>query len=246
MEPRTGPDGGELLDVLREAQNLIESAITHHRSDRGLESGGLPGDAAAVRALATKLASQATAEVVWALPARELGPYEADRVLDAVASASRAGARTRVLSSPLSLEDKQATRLLATLDALAEVRLAPLPLADLLVCDGRVALVRATPGAGAVLMRDRAAVAAVELLARSAWAAATPRADLARLRVPLDLARRILSLLDGGQTDEVAARMLGISVRTYRRYVAQITRDLGAASRFQAGVRAGRLGLLEP
>ena len=35
-----------------------------------------------------------------------------------------------------------------------------------------------------------------------------------------------------------------VSLRTYRRYVAEIMRELGANSRFQAGVRAVELGLL--
>ncbi|NEE20393.1 response regulator transcription factor, partial [Streptomyces sp. SID7499] len=45
-------------------------------------------------------------------------------------------------------------------------------------------------------------------------------------------------------TDEVAARELTVSVRTYRRYVAEIMTLLDATSRFQAGVRAAELGLL--
>ncbi len=35
-----------------------------------------------------------------------------------------------------------------------------------------------------------------------------------------------------------------MSLRTYRRYVAEILRDLDAISRFQAGARAVQLGLL--
>jgi len=250
LEARSGPgsaEGADLVGVLREAQTLIQSAITHHRSDRGAEAGvGLPVGAVEVRALAARLARQAVADLTWALPAGELGAFDADLVLEAVTTAARAGVRARVLCPPMSLQDKKCARLLAALDAVAGVRLGPLPVGDLMVCDGRVALLRdGASSVGAVLLRDRAAVAAVELLVDSAWSAAAPRAELARLRVPLDLTRRILTLLDGGHTDEVAARALNISVRTYRRYVAQITRDLGATSRFQAGVRAGRLGLIE-
>jgi DNA-binding NarL/FixJ family response regulator len=44
-------------------------------------------------------------------------------------------------------------------------------------------------------------------------------------------------------TDETAARRLGTSLRTYRRRVAELMAALEAGSRFQAGVRAGELGL---
>jgi DNA-binding NarL/FixJ family response regulator len=49
--------------------------------------------------------------------------------------------------------------------------------------------------------------------------------------------------LGAGLTDEAAARRLGTSLRTYRRRVAELMAALEAGSRFQAGVRAGELGL---
>jgi len=60
------------------------------------------------------------------------------------------------------------------------------------------------------------------------------------------LTRQILVLLNAGYKDDAAARQLGLSVRTYRRHVAEIMRALGAASRFQAGARAAKLGLRLP
>ena len=56
-------------------------------------------------------------------------------------------------------------------------------------------------------------------------------------------AREILRALGAGLTDEAAARRLGVSLRTYRRRVAELMATLDADSRFQAGVRAGELGL---
>jgi DNA-binding NarL/FixJ family response regulator len=56
-------------------------------------------------------------------------------------------------------------------------------------------------------------------------------------------AREILRTLGAGLTDEAAARRLGTSLRTYRRRVADLMAALDAGSRFQAGVRAGELGL---
>ncbi|MFG1711923.1 hypothetical protein [Micromonospora sp. NPDC049203] len=55
---------------------------------------------------------------------------------------------------------------------------------------------------------------------------------------------RVLTMLDAGYTDETAARKLGVSVRTYRRYVAETMAQLDVSSRFQAGVRAATLNLI--
>ncbi|WP_326595048.1 helix-turn-helix transcriptional regulator [Streptomyces sp. NBC_01803] len=56
--------------------------------------------------------------------------------------------------------------------------------------------------------------------------------------------REVLGMLAAGHTDEVAARALSMSVRTYRRHVAEAMQRLGASSRFQAGLRAAALGLI--
>jgi DNA-binding NarL/FixJ family response regulator len=61
-----------------------------------------------------------------------------------------------------------------------------------------------------------------------------------------ELRSTILELLASGVTDEVAARRIGISSRTFRRHVATIMDELQADSRFQAGVAAARAGLVGP
>jgi DNA-binding NarL/FixJ family response regulator len=59
-------------------------------------------------------------------------------------------------------------------------------------------------------------------------------------------ARQILRALGSGLTDEAAARKLGMSLRTYRRRIAELLVALDAGSRFQAGLRAAELGLTQP
>jgi DNA-binding Lrp family transcriptional regulator len=54
----------------------------------------------------------------------------------------------------------------------------------------------------------------------------------------------LLQLLAEGLQDEAVAEKLGVSVRTVRRRVAELLEDLGARTRFQAGVQAARKGLL--
>lgn len=62
-------------------------------------------------------------------------------------------------------------------------------------------------------------------------------------RVP-PAARRLVTLMAAGLTDESIARELGVSERTVARRIAALQRDLGVQSRFQLGVQASRHGLL--
>ena len=79
------------------------------------------------------------------------------------------------------------------------------------------------------------------------WDAATPLEcfDSGYAEVADDLQQTIASLMAKGFTDEVLARKLGMSVRTCRRHIATLMRDLDAVSRFQAGVQAARRSLVE-
>lgn len=54
----------------------------------------------------------------------------------------------------------------------------------------------------------------------------------------------LLALLTAGLKDEAIARQLGVSLRTVHRRTSQLLDRLGARTRFQAGLRAGQLGLL--
>ncbi|MGN2641186.1 response regulator transcription factor [Nocardia takedensis] len=54
----------------------------------------------------------------------------------------------------------------------------------------------------------------------------------------------LLQLLGRGYTDEAAARRMNLSVRTVRRLTSQLMSQLGARSRFEAGVLASRTGLV--
>lgn len=56
--------------------------------------------------------------------------------------------------------------------------------------------------------------------------------------------RRAVAVLAVANTDEQAARTMGVSLRTYRRYLALAYAALGARTRFQAGVAAVRTGWL--
>ncbi|WP_431043668.1 LuxR family transcriptional regulator [Streptomyces sp. P1-3] len=129
-----------------------------------------------------------------------------------------------------------------------EVRVARMPLLAALIVDGRAALVCAdsTVGRRASAIRDPGVIETLQTLFDGIWQNAVVVSERIELgdRARREMVRMILDWLRLGVTDEVAARQLSVSVRTYRRYVAEIMTLLGANSRFQAGVRAAELGLL--
>lgn len=103
-------------------------------------------------------------------------------------------------------------------------------------------------GSQAVTIRVPMVLRALDTLCTGAWSRATPAQSYRRVsaRGRTAIARQVLGCLTAGRTGEVAAQSLGLSVRTYRRHVAELMQELGAVSRFQAGVHAVELGLLAP
>ncbi|MFD7106394.1 LuxR family transcriptional regulator [Streptomyces celluloflavus] len=129
-----------------------------------------------------------------------------------------------------------------------EVRMARLLPLTAVIADGEVALLRTgKPGPGAAaVVRAPSVVASLRALFDTVWQGATGVEEYLRLRRRNwpEVAGKVLVRLRDGVSDDTAARELAMSVRTYRRHVADIMALLGATSRFQAGVRAAEAGLL--
>lgn len=109
-----------------------------------------------------------------------------------------------------------------------------------------VALISSTWGGGVeghLLVRAPALVALVRELFEQYWQRSVP---LLPVEPGGDVSerRRILELLMLGTKDEYIARQLQVSLRTVRRRIAELMDDLGAQTRFQAGMEASRRGLL--
>ncbi|MCP9212440.1 DNA-binding response regulator [Streptomyces cucumeris] len=129
-----------------------------------------------------------------------------------------------------------------------QVRTAAVALPTAVIADGRTALVctETEEGRRTSVVQDPLVVGSLYGMFGTIWAGAVPAArplDFGN-RARTEMVRRVLARLRDGVTDEAAARDLAISVRTYRRYVTGILELLEASSRFQAGVRAGELGIL--
>jgi DNA-binding Lrp family transcriptional regulator len=95
-----------------------------------------------------------------------------------------------------------------------------------------------------LVIRQRSLISALTLLFEGLWekAMSVPGLDGQRPAEGASDRRLLLGQLAGGAKDEQIARALGLSVRTVRRRVADLLDELGAESRFQAGVEAVRRG----
>ncbi|UXY30510.1 helix-turn-helix transcriptional regulator [Streptomyces sp. HUAS TT20] len=100
---------------------------------------------------------------------------------------------------------------------------------------------------GAIVVREPTLVAFVCSVFEHLWDGATPFVpDTSRApSIADDLKQSILRLMAKGYKDEMVARRLGMSVRTCRRHISEITEELEATSRFQAGYNVAVSGMLE-
>ncbi|MPY79890.1 MAG: hypothetical protein GEV04_15795 [Actinophytocola sp.] len=164
-------------------------------------------------------------------------------------SCLRRGVRYRALYSRAALADPGAAHAIrACVAAGGQARVAEPPV-QLLLVDGRVAVLPQYLDHGlssAVVTRSAPVVAALSALAEVAWAQAAPMAFISDgPAIPANSASadvaHLVPLLAAGCKDETIARQLGVSTRTLDRRVRVLMDELGAVTRFQAGwLAAGR------
>jgi hypothetical protein len=164
------------------------------------------------------------------------------------------GVHTRALYQESALRDRAARVYLRELvDRGARVRAAvSIPLRSLVV-DRETALVplpSPDPSCPALaIVREPNIVAWFVATFEGLWVEAIPVAELLgrdQSATELDQTRvAILRLMGEGEKDEAISRRLSVSVRTCRRHIADYMTQVGATSRFQAGVIAAREGHLD-
>jgi DNA-binding CsgD family transcriptional regulator len=166
----------------------------------------------------------------------------------------RRGIKLRALYQHVALRDRHTRSYLTELaDNGARVRFATSVPGRSLVIDRDVALLpipTEEPGRqGLAVVREPNVIAWVVSTFEQLWAEAQPLEDaLSRGQedTELDQTRTaILRLMAEGEKDEAISRRLSISVRTCRRQIADYMAQVGASSRFQAGVIAARAGHLD-
>lgn len=167
---------------------------------------------------------------------------------EAVAPQVRPAKAVRKLYQPSALLEQGAEHLHERARLGVEIRITHDEINETIIVDRRLAILAGEPANG---IRGFSVVTLPEVvqnvlsLFNAAWRRATPLAAYDANFAPVRaLAPQILEVLASGCKDEVAARRLGLGLRTYRRRVAELMTALGAKSRFQAGARARELGLL--
>ncbi|AYF73281.1 hypothetical protein D7D52_04725 [Nocardia yunnanensis] len=131
----------------------------------------------------------------------------------------------------------------------SRIRVTDAEICNVLIVDRqRAALWSQVPGSGprGYLVAEPALLSVVHQFAVRTWHSARQLRDHLELGdAGLDeVARAVLGQLSAGAKDETAARSLGVSPRTYRRYVAQLMDRFDVSTRFQLGARVRELGLL--
>jgi DNA-binding CsgD family transcriptional regulator len=166
--------------------------------------------------------------------------------------AARRGVKTRALYQHSGLRDRATRAYLKDLASLgARIRLMSSLPGRSLVYDRKVALLPVPtedPGRpGLAVVHEPNVVAWVVSTFEQLWAESEPLEDAMdnphHDDTELDQTRAaILRLMAEGEKDEAISRRLSISVRTCRRHIADYMAQVGATSRFQAGVIAARAG----
>jgi DNA-binding CsgD family transcriptional regulator/DNA-binding MarR family transcriptional regulator len=169
---------------------------------------------------------------------------------------ARRGVKTRALYQHTALRDRPTRAYLKELASLgARIRFAASLPGRSLVFDRTVALLpvpTADAGRpGLAIVREPNVIAWVVATFEQLWAEAEPLEDVIddphHDQTEIDQTRAaILRLMAEGEKDEAISRRLSISVRTCRRHIADYMTQVGADSRFQAGVIAARAGHIDP
>ncbi|MEU1311713.1 hypothetical protein ABZ419_22865 [Streptomyces cinnamoneus] len=235
--------------ALLSARELIDSTVSLYRrmSDRN-PAVVRADDEAAVGNLVDVLFHRTRHSVSLALPGDGGCATTTAAALARLRDPRHPSVPVRLLCAPQGLSSPTVA-LARTLSPRLEVRVGEGDVQEVLIADGRTALVRMGQGADGdrvVVVEDPAAARALDLLFAGVWGGALQPVchEWMNERLNSEITRRILEHLRDGSTDGVAAREVQVSLRTYRRRVAEIMRELGANSRFQAGVRAVEMGLL--
>ncbi|KPI31800.1 transcriptional regulator, LuxR family [Actinobacteria bacterium OV320] len=157
------------------------------------------------------------------------------------------GIVSRGIYSATGLEDpKVLSRAFRMVELGEQARVLPSVPLKLLVVDGCRALLPLTASAAggycAVVVWHSAVTEALQKLFDLAWRQAAPLGQAVGDGGLSESERTLTRLLAAGMKDEAVARHLGVSLRTLRRRVSELQERLGAASRFQLGVRASQRG----
>ncbi|WP_280761302.1 helix-turn-helix transcriptional regulator [Prescottella agglutinans] len=236
--------------LLSESRRLLDHAIAEHRNVRG-ESGDVirlrPGEGWEhnLQQLLQRVRREAMLAV--ASPLRIQPQYQPGRRL--VGDLLSTGRQVRLLYTQHYAETRDYESLRQQPELHDRIRVSHADFHNMVIIDRQVAAVWGGTGERrpyGFVISDPDLLRVLHQFALVLWESAPRLSRGFMLPQPefSDMALAVLRALDHGFTDEMAARRLGVSLRTYRRYVADIMARLGVTTRFQVGARAAELGLL--
>jgi DNA-binding NarL/FixJ family response regulator len=237
--------------LLAESRRMIDRAIDECEGERK-ESPNLMGHRClqpAKEDLAT-LVRGIRSEALFAISTPlQLGPSNrSERQL--IAELIEAGKRVYLLYSRNYAEERYVTDMFEGGGDRLLIRTVDADFCNMIVIDRQSAVVWADVSEarhnGSVITNPEM-MHVIYLFTRNMWMSAAETSSNTEFRLDEidDNTIAVVRALSSGLKDEAAARNLSVSLRTYRRYVADLMFRLGAISRFQFGARAAELGLLE-
>lgn len=236
----------EAQNALARARMAVPDLIADHRAGQHgtVTAGGLEQvsrqDSVEVM---VDLTLRSRGDMVFLRPDQWMG--EGARTLDELVVEQVAGGRPSRALYPVAVLDDLPERVRARAEAGEQVRVLP-QVGSRLVVFGIEAAVTTerwgTARGGRLVVRHQAVVQALRSLFEALWARAVVPPGFGAAQP--DDRRQLLGLLLEGAIDQQIARATGVSLRTVRRRVATLMRELGATSRFGAGVEAARRGWL--
>jgi len=166
-----------------------------------------------------------------------------DQVIAHAATITEQGASIQIVHGAASTNRASDGSLLTTAVPGCETRVVPDIVVGAVILRGQAAFLPTAAGSSdnaVVMVREATVVGALSSAFDQHWSAAVRLdEDVQPDAAGDEVKRRILELLAQGARDEMIARRVGMSVRTCRKYVAEIMRETGAQSRFQAGYLIG-------
>ncbi|MFF5338023.1 LuxR C-terminal-related transcriptional regulator [Streptomyces sp. NPDC013181] len=240
-----------VTEVRAKLMSLTPLYFEGRRVRNHLEAFDVISDPARIQALLDHFGQTCKSELITVQPG---GARPADLLDDARASAlsilSR-GVRIRTIYQHTARNDLATRSYVRDVTVQgAEVRTADEVIDRLIIYDREVAFLpersAREDSPGAAVVREPTLVAFLCSVFEYLWEGATPYVVESQ-RSPAstdELKWSIIRLMTKGYKDEMVARRLGMSVRTCRRHIAEITEELEATSRFQAGYNAARQEML--
>lgn len=192
-----------------------------------------------------ELAAHCTVEVLTCQPGGGRPSHVLEEAVTRDEDMLRRGIKMRTIYQHTALFSQATAAYVERVGALgAQVRTSGAPLIRLLAFDQSTAVISSQDDPmAAIVVRDPSIVRFIVSVFEYMWVDADPfpvetRKEEARAVTDKHKATIIRKLVDGA-TDDVIARELGMSVRTCRRHIAEIMKEIGAKTRMNAGYLLG-------